>query len=755
MRAAKSIITGLVAISLLALGCLVDFARPGIRIDLDPSSTPLLPSNDPGLAGYRQAVLDFGDDEIFIVAMESEDIFSFDNLSALRRITLAINALPAVRSVESLSNATVIRNDPDEGWLEVGRLIDEIPRDAQGLAKLRRIALEDPLLARNLVSPDGRSAALNVRFVDWSDVALIHSGVNDEIRALLDSETRGDRRFYIAGGPHMKATAYRLMVSDLQRLMPLAAIVMALVLVIVTGSGRGVMIPMGTVLIATLWTFAAMAASGHSLNLLTVVLGPVLIAVGSVYGVHILAHYEAAASASQTSLEAARRVVESTRAPVLIAGASTMTGFAALLLTDTPAARELGLFATLGVAAVTLISLTGLPAFVALLPLREQTQSSSAAHIGGRLDDALCKLAGFTGRHARKIVLAWVGTALIALIYVPSIEMDTDYLSFFSSDSELRRHFAAVNELLAGAVPIYVTISSEGSGPFNQPENLEQLAAAQERFDALPTVTHSVSIPDLIRAVNKAVNEDDEAFDRIPESEAGVAELMFVIPKNKRRPLINIDQSRSNIPVRTGEQGSANVRRLVDGLQEIVDEELRPPLEVEITGDTVLLNRSADLLALNQTRTVGTTAVAIFVIVLFVFRSIPIALVAMVPNLVPVLLYYGALGAGLAPLSLPTSLIASIVLGIAVDDTAHFLTRYRNSRDLGMTPEEAVLDCGRHVGRPIVITSVMLFCGFLVVALSGFATLQEFGLLIGFTILICLATDLVLLPAVLVAAKIR
>jgi hypothetical protein len=216
---------------------------------------------------------------------------------------------------------------------------------------------------------------------------------------------------------------------------------------------------------------------------------------------------------------------------------------------------------------------------------------------------------------------------------------------------------------------------------------------------------------------------------------------------------VNVDHSRANLLVRSGEQGSSAVRSLVARLSAVLDEELGDGLRAQITGDTVLLNRSADTLALNQVRTVGVTAVAVFVIVALAFRSLSLALVALAPNLVPVLLFYGLLGAGLAPLSLPTSMIGSIVLGIAVDDTVHFLARYRSGRSEGLSSVDAVIQCGRRVGRPIAITSAMLFLGFLVVALSGFATLREFGLLVGLTILICLATDLILLPALLVRAR--
>jgi predicted RND superfamily exporter protein len=436
-----------------------------------------------------------------------------------------------------------------------------------------------------------------------------------------------------------------------------------------------------------------------------------------------------------------------------MAGASTVVGFSALLLTHIPAARELGAFAALGVSAVTLISLTTLPAFVSLLPLRPHADSPRAARIGRALDALLERHARRVSRHAGAVLVGWVLLCLAALAFVPRIEVDTDYLSFFPPNSSVRRDFRAINEQLAGAVPIYVVLRGGGAETFGEPANLRALERIQRRFDAIPAVTHSVSVADLVRIVNQAIRDGDPAEARVPDSIGEVAELMLVIPKARKRPLVNVDHSRANLLVRSGEQGSSAVRSLVARLSAVLDEELGDGLRAQITGDTVLLNRSADTLALNQVRTVGVTAVAVFVIVALAFRSLSLALVALAPNLVPVLLFYGLLGAGLAPLSLPTSMIGSIVLGIAVDDTVHFLARYRSGRSEGLSSVDAVIQCGRRVGRPIAITSAMLFLGFLVVALSGFATLREFGLLVGLTILICLATDLILLPALLVRAR--
>ena len=189
-------------------------------------------------------------------------------------------------------------------------------------------------------------------------------------------------------------------------------------------------------------------------------------------------------------------------------------------------------------------------------------------------------------------------------------------------------------------------------------------------------------------------------------------------------------------------------------MQEVLDESPLPQgAQARLTGNAILLAHSADAITRSQPRSVGIAALAIFLLISIALRSPRMGAVAMIPNLVPVLIFFGLLGAGLAPLSLPVSLIGCMALGIAIDDSVHFLVRYRRERQRGAHPVEAAELCSRRVGRPVAITSVMLCLGFLVVTGSRFATLQEFGLLSALTMGVCLATDLILLPAVLIRLR--
>jgi predicted RND superfamily exporter protein len=276
----------------------------------------------------------------------------------------------------------------------------------------------------------------------------------------------------------------------------------------------------------------------------------------------------------------------------------------------------------------------------------------------------------------------------------------------------------------------------------------------QRRLDELPGASRTLSFIDTLRILNRAVSADDPAEERIPDTRAGVSELLFLLPKGDLARFATVDQAEANLIVRTGEVGSAAVRRLTDGIESLLEESALPGApRTYVTGNALLLTRAADGVAAGQPLTVGFAALSIFILLSAGMRSVGLGLVAMVPNVVPVLIFFGALGAGAASLSLPTSLIGSVALGIAIDATAHFLVRYRDERDAGLGPEEAAQRCVEQVGRPIAIATATLFLGFGSVCFSEFATLREFGALSAMTMLVCSLTDLLLLPALLIRLR--
>jgi predicted RND superfamily exporter protein len=751
VRLRFGVLAALALCSLGAAAALVRLDPPGLRLRIDASTEPLLPARDPARALYDESIRHFGADEIFVVAMEcQDDVFRRDNLEALRRVSDGVARLEGVKSVQSLIDVYAFRYVPEDDWIEVRPFLEEIPEDPAELAKLRARALADPVYRRTLVSDDGRAAALNVAFRSMTDEQFIEADLDGRIAEILAQETAPGRRFHVAGRPHVKTQVFHQMLRDLRLLLPLAVLAMGLAAGLAFGSLRSVLLPLATALTGVLWTAAALALLDRPLTILTTLLGPTLVVMGCIYAVHVYARFEEDLAALGDPQAAARRSLVHLVRPIVVAGLTTAIGFAALLISDVPAVYELGAFAVFGVAAMTLIALAGVPATLAILPRpRRRAATPLAERLGAALDARLDVLARGSSRHPGAVIAIWGVLALAAIAAIPRIEIDTDYLSFFDEDAPVRRDFEAVNRSLAGAVPIYVPLAGAGAGAFRDPALLRRMEALQASLDAVPGVSRTVSFLDTLRLLNRAVEGDDPAAERIPDTREEVTELLYMVPKGELGRLMNVDHSRANLLVRTGQVGSAAMRDLVVRLEAVLASAGLPAdVRAGITGNAILVNRGADGIAAGQPWTVGAAAASIFVLVAAML-GLRLGVLAMLPNLVPVLLFFGLLGWGVAPLSLPTSLIGSVALGITIDDTAHYLFRWRHERRGGADAAGAVHETTRRVGRAIAITSVMLCLGFGVVALSGFATLREFGLLSAATMAICVVADLTLLPALL------
>jgi predicted RND superfamily exporter protein len=298
-------------------------------------------------------------------------------------------------------------------------------------------------------------------------------------------------------------------------------------------------------MIATLWAFGVMAYLEMDLNVMTLVLGPTLICVGSVYGVHVLARYEAAAASSSTPAEAALYTLEYTRLPVIVAGFTTSVGFGALLLGEVPATNELGAFCVFGVAAVTLLSLTTAPAILTLLPLETGALESEepiyagrrglSPWIGHRMDAILEWLGRLANTRPTAALVFWVIVTSGAVALIPRIVIDTDFLTFFKADSSVRTDFTAVNNLVTGAGVLYVTFWGELEGTFREPETLRALEKIQREIEKVDGVSDVISVIDFVELVNGAFENKPPEVAGIPDSRQAVAETVFMVPKDKLR----------------------------------------------------------------------------------------------------------------------------------------------------------------------------------------------------------------------------
>ena len=743
------VLTVVVAITAVSVARIVDVRTGELRIAFDPSTNALLPEGDEGRRFYDYVRRLFGSDETILVALVDDDIFTAENLRNLQRMGERIQAVDGVHHVVSLSNALNIR--AEEGELSIEPFAEDVPDDPAALAEIRRQALENPIYAGNIVSRDGSVAALMVYLMDISEREFLARGIDRQI-ARIAQEEKGDASVWITGSAYVKAEMSRVLLRDLLRTVPLAAMMLLLVALISFRNLVGALVPLVTVGLALVWTLGLFAATGKSLNVITVVLPPLILVVGFAYAVHVVAEYQDLLRRGYRDPEGGGVVREALRhvaLPVLLAGATTAAGFLSLAVSPLVAIREFGLYATAGVVATVLISLSFAPAVLQLLPPPRRRQGGVSA---GWFERVAGRVAEFDIRRRVPILLAGLAVALVAVVGVGRIRISTDVIRLFAPESDVRRHFEAINAHLEGSDALYIVLSADYRNAFKEPVNLRIVEDLQRWLEAQPEIGGTTSLVDYLKLINRGFHDDDPAYLAIPESRRLAAQLLLFGGNDELENFVDSRYQTVNIVARSKAIDSGDVtalvRRIESRLQEIPEH-----LEARVTGNSVLINKTSDEIAFGQSVSLALAFLIIYAILCLLFMSFRVGLLALIPNALPVLVYFGTLGITGITLNTTTGLVACLVLGIAVDDTIHFLARFNTSAKRLADETKGIREALWVVGRPVTYTSLALCLGFLAMTTSELQNQREFGALAAFTLGFAWLVDVVFTPAL--AARMR
>ncbi len=750
-----------VAATLLVTALLGAFA---VQLRFQNTLESVLPAGDPAVAFYEEVRRQFGSDDVGVVGMLGSDVFSPDALTKIARVTTALGKLPGVQKVLSITNTQDVAADV----FNPPPLLPKIPPSPEDVEALRAKLTAVPLYRENLVSANGRGAAINVFFEPLSDAQYAALGLDDRIGEIL-AAARGPEQFYYTGAARVKQAALELMRRDLAFFTPIALGVVILSLWLSFRTKRGVILPLVAVSIALVWTLGVLVLSGHAITLGTVVLPPLLLVVGSSYAIHVMARYYEQSEESSERVPVVTRAVARVWLPLAISVLVTMIGFAALMVNRIPAIFELGAFAAIGVLFLGVVCLTFLPATLALLPVER---------VARRARDGSPALSGLLGRLAQLVACSprpiwWIAAGLVgfAFLGMRRIEVDADFLNYFSKRSAVRQANEIINREIVGSNPFYVVVEGPESGALKRWINLWLLKDLQQYLRTLPGISSSISIVDYLELLESGLTastggdlvvtergdiapaEKPRTFWEDPAQLEPVLKLVAQSPETFSG-VVTGDFDKASILVRTTLSGSRAVEQTLARIREYVAHRFPAELRVYLTGNLVLLSGTQSEIVAGQVKSLALALVVIFVVLALMFLSLRIGFLAILPNVVPIVIFFGMMGWLGIDLNLGTSLIAAIALGIAIDSTIHYMARL-NLELHGETDQRAAIGRTlRRVGAPIIYTTVALALGFLTFAFSSFIPIQDFGRLSSMTMVTALGANLVLLPALLSSVKI-
>lgn len=740
-------------------------------LDFSASSDTLTVKGSDDYLYFEKIKSIFGDDQMTVIAIITKDgIYNRHIFEKIQRLTENIEKIDGIDRVISLTNVENIWSEWDEEIedfeLRVGKLVEEIPQTPEEWALLEKRALENEIYVKNLISVDGKATSINVVLEDRiTEEELFGKDIVGQICRVVEAEKEPGTDIYVTGIPQTKVTTVEYMKRDLRKFIPLTLLLTVVVLIISFRSFRGLFVPMGAVVLSIIWTIGFMGLMEIKFSMVNTVLPSLLVAIGVAYSIHVISAYyqrEVEAEDVDDDRDVLFASMKHISMPVTVTGFTTMIGFSSLMLSRIPAIRQMGLLAVFGVFGALVIALTFVPAVMSLLGRpRNIALKKDASATGGYLTRYLVALGKFNLKFRFWILLFGFSFFAVASYGIRFIVVDTDFISWFDDESEIVRSRWILHEHLAGSAPFYITVDAHRADGIKEPDVLKKIEDLQRFLENDPElkdgVDKTLSVVDYIKLLNKSIKDGKPSEFRIPDSKEIVAQELLFYESSGGNPrmldaFVNSDYSMANIVVRTNIVGSNATKHLVAKIDEWARENIQDAT-VRTTGTLFLLNKSADEVALGQIRGLATATFVIFIIMSVLFLSVKYGFLSMIPNIYPVVILFGTMGWFGLTLNLSTSIIAAIVLGLAVDNTIHILSRY--NFDLKRTRNEhlSMLNTMVSTGRPISFTMATLIVGFGVVSFSDFLPIRHFGMLTGYALIVGMVGDLMILPAIMSYVK--
>ena len=676
-------------------------------------------------------------------------VFTREALGAVAELTEAGWRAPYSGRVNSLTNYT-----HSEGWgdeLVVGPLVEDAGSlDDADLHRIERTALGAIDVAGRLVSRDGRTAGVAINFIlpDNPDQAVVE--ITDYLRSQLE-QARADHPgidYYLTGDVVMNRAFSDATQDDLETLTPIVFFIIVGLSVLILRSF------LGAVAIVAVLVFVINSTMGFA-GWMGVVFSPtnagvpiIVMVIAIADSIHIVT---GVLLGLRRGLDRNAAIVESIRInayPVLITSVTTAVGFLSLNASDSPPFRVLGNSVAFGVLCAFIYTMTLLPALLSLLPLRAPRARSEGKAFFDRFADFVI---------ARRTPLLWSLAAVVVVLAmgISRIELSDNMAQYFDDRYEFRRHTDYVIEHLTGVDKLEYSLDSGREGGITHPDYLRQADAFAEWYRQQPEVTHVQVFSDIMKRLNKNMHGDDPAYYRLPEDPDLAAQYLLLyelsVPfGSDLNDRIDVAKSATRMVVVTKNAWSRDLRELDKRAQRWLQTNV-PGFAQEASGLSLVF---AHLSLRNIHSMLRGTILAMALIsflLIWIFKSVRIGLLSLLPNFIPAIMSFGLWGYLVGHVGIASSVVIAVVFGIVVDDTVHFLSKYLKARREGHAAPEAVRSAFHTVGHALWTTTAVLSAGFLVFATSGFEVSWALGLLVTMTILFALAADFLILPTLLIA----
>ncbi len=770
------------------------------QITFDTSTEGFLYKDDPQILAYNDFRNQFGRDEKIIIAIKTKDVFDRSFLKTLFTLHSDIEQnAPYIKQVDSLKNARKTTGNEEELIVE-DLFEDGVPVDPEQLDEIKQFALANPIYENLYLSEDATFTTIMITTQTYTSIGvtaesesdMLESGfddyVDDELSDDISFSEQGfeesvtenlefinvletnqlikvleetlqkyqsnDMSIYIAGSPIVTKSLQTSLISDMSTFIMYVIMTIAFLLMVMFKRLSGIFLPLFVVVLTLLSTVGTMALSGAPITAMTQILPSLLLAVGVGASVHLLAMFYKKYDEVKDKKAAMAYALGHSGLAIFMTSLTTAASLASFSFSDIAPVANLGIFSALGVSYQLILTLIFLPALISLLPIKAKQHSVDEKPM--LLDRVVHNLGVVSISYPKTIVSIAALIIVVSLSLASTMQFSHNPLHWFAADNEVRINTETIDRELKGSITIEVVLDTHKENGVYEPEFLNAIEEVTEIIYTFKGdnyfIGKIVSINDVIKEINKALNENKQSEYIIPQDKDLIAQEFLLFENSGSDDLEDIVDSqfsKTRLSIKAPWVDSVEYVALMDDLESLLNDTFKDTATVSITGTLPIL---ADTITKSIESTIESYFIAFVVIailMIILLGSFKMGLLSMFPNLTPIMIGIALMVVFDMPLDMFTILIGAIAIGMVVDDTIHFMHNFSRYYSQTNNVDEAILLTINSTGRAIFITSIVLSSGFLVFMFASMTNLYNFGLITGVIVLMAMASDLVLVGAMM------
>ena len=726
-----------VVIAVLLITAFFSFELRKIKVDSNIINS--LPQDDSIVKSFKEVGEKYGGNEMGVIIIEAPNVLMPKALDEIQMLSDTLAEIQGISSVTSITNMMVVNASGDD--FQVDNLINQKnrPSNKEEAKKLQEELNQNEMVSGSLIAKDAGSTLIVYTYENNADIDATTALVMQKIKELNLNE-----KYYFAGSPFIRQYVSKVVSHDLKTLIPLAFVIIAFLLYFSFHSFRGILLPLLTAGLAIIWAMGVFALFGINLSMVSNNVPIIVLAVGTAYAIHLLNRVNQCNETDKK--KAITKALSFMIVPISLTALTTMVGFLSFIFGSyLNLIRDFGILAALGTFFSAVIALTLVPALLSILPAKKGKEGGKilSGHKNSLLTPYfLAPLSKKVLNHPKRIIVVWLVIFILSLGGIMQLKRSVSVAGYFKKNHPVSLSEKIMSEKYGGSKPVYVIFK----GDVQSPEFLKAMDELEAYMNKSPHISGTQSVADVVKKLNKAMGGED----KIPDSEATIGQLWFLLGQQEsinRLVAPNLDEA--IILAKFADEGDNAINDFNDYMQKYLDTHQSDAYTIEITGMPFVNARLSDSLLKSQIMSLIIALILVVAIVSLMLRSLIKGLYAASPITVTIGIIYGIMGITGIPLNIATVLVASIAIGIGIDYSIHFVSHFnhlfKEYGNVAKAIEETILVSG----NAIIINFVSVSAGFFTLVFSDMVPMIYFGIIIALSMLGASMGALTLLPSIL------